>query len=187
MELQYPLLYLFRRHAKDSTGAGKFRGGVGVESAHTLHDAPEGKIRGVAYGVAGLENSGHGVFGGYPGAPSVIMLMEKTRVNELIAADRPPSALVELGGQEKILPYCNFELKESDVLYMRVAAGGGFGDPLERDPELVRRDVLNQIVSNDAARQIYGVVLKGQQFELDLEATKQLRAAMRRHEIGDTP
>src|SRR5205814_8918782 len=78
MELQYPLLYLFRRHAMDSPGAGKFRGGVGVESAHTLHDAPEGKIRGVAYGVAGLENSGHGMFGGYPGAPSVMLLMEKT-------------------------------------------------------------------------------------------------------------
>ncbi|HEX2477508.1 MAG TPA: hydantoinase B/oxoprolinase family protein, partial [Lacipirellulaceae bacterium] len=41
MELQYPLFYLFRRHAIDSAGAGKFRGGVAVESAHTLHDAPE--------------------------------------------------------------------------------------------------------------------------------------------------
>jgi N-methylhydantoinase B len=187
MELQYPLLYLFRRHAQDSTGAGKFRGGVGVESAHTLHDAPEGKLRGIAYGVAGLENSGHGMFGGYPGAPSVIMLREKTRVDELIAADRPPKALAELGGEERILPYCNFELKQSDVLYMRVAAGGGYGDPLERDPELVRRDVLNQIVSTDAARQIYGVVLKGQEFELDLEATEQLRAIMRKQEIGDAP
>jgi N-methylhydantoinase B len=125
------------------------------------------------------------MFGGYPGAPSVIMLKEKTRVNELIAANRPPSALVELGGRGKILPYCNFELKESDVLYMRVAAGGGYGDPLERDPELVRRDVLNQIVSRDAARQIYGVVLKDPEFELDLEATKQLRAAMKRNELGD--
>ena len=185
MELQYPLLYLFRRHATDSTGAGKFRGGVAVESAHTLHDAPEGKIRGVAYGVAGPENSGHGMFGGYPGAPSVITLMEKTMVNELIAANQPPSELARLGGQERSLPYCNFELKESDVLYMRVAAGGGYGDPLERDPELVRRDVINRIVSADAARQIYGVVLEDRQFELDLAATRQLRAAMRRHEIGD--
>ena len=185
MELQYPLLYLFRRHATDSTGAGKFRGGIAVESAHTLHDAPEGKIRGVAYGVAGPENSGHGMFGGYPGAPSVITLMENTMVNELIAANQPPSELARLGGQERSLPYCNFELKKSDVLYMRVAAGGGYGDPLERDPELVRRDVINRIVSADAARQIYGVVLEDRQFELDLAATRQLRAAMRRDEIGD--
>jgi N-methylhydantoinase B len=67
---------------------------------------------------------------------------------------------------------------------MRVAAGGGYGDPLERDPELVRQDVLNQIVSSDAARQIYGVVLQEQECELDIEATKQLRTAMRKRELG---
>ncbi|MGH8056971.1 MAG: hydantoinase B/oxoprolinase family protein, partial [Candidatus Entotheonellia bacterium] len=127
MELHYPLLYLFRRHAADSTGAGKFRGGVGVESAHKLHDGPEGRIRGVAYGVAGLENSGHGMFGGYPGAPSVMVLMEKTRVNELIVKNQPPIDIAALGGQRNVLPYCNFELQESDVLYMRVASGGGYG------------------------------------------------------------
>jgi N-methylhydantoinase B len=183
MEQQYPLLYLFRRHALDSTGAGKFRGGVGVESAHTLHDAPEGRIKGVAYGVAGLENSGHGLFGGHPGAPSVMRLMEKTRVNELIGKNQSPTDVTALGGEGKILPYCNFELKESDVLYMRVASGGGYGDPLERDPELVRRDVANMIVSAAAARDLYGVVLKDRERALDLEATRRLRALMRRKEI----
>jgi len=183
MELQYPLLYLFRRQATDSVGAGKFRGGIGVESAHKLHDAPEGRINGVAYGVAGLENSGHGMFGGYPGAPSVMLLMQKTRVNEMIAANKCPTDVAALGGQGKILPYCNFELQDSDVLYMRVASGGGYGDPLERDPELVRCDVMNVIVSAESARELYGVVLNGQEFELDLEATHQLRAEMRRKEI----
>jgi N-methylhydantoinase B len=183
MELQYPLLYLFRRHAVDSAGAGRFRGGVGVESAHTLHDAPEGKLRGVAYGVAGLENSGHGIFGGYPGVPSVMLLMEKTNVNELIAAHRPPTDMAALGGQEKILPYCNFDLVESDVLYMRVASGGGYGDPLERDPESVRQDVLNSIVSAAAAREIYGVVLAGVDCAVDHEATRQLRTELRKGEL----
>jgi N-methylhydantoinase B len=187
MEHQYPLLYLFRRHATDSAGAGKFRGGVGVESAHKLHDAPEGKIRGVAYGVAGLENSGHGMFGGYPGAPSVMMLMEKTRVNESIANNQPPTNLTALGGEKKILPYCNFELKEDDVLYMRVASGGGYGDPLARDPELVRRDVANKIVSVECARELYGVVIKGRELELDLEATRRLRAEIRKKEIEGSP
>lgn len=182
MELQYPLLYLFRRHARDSAGAGKFRGGVGVESAHTLHDAPEGKIRGVAYGVAGLENSGHGMFGGYPGAPSVMLKLAKTKVNESIADNRPPTQVAALGGQAEILPYCNFELGDGDVLYMRVASGGGYDDPLERDPELVRRDVANAIVSLDAARDVYGVVL-GSELQLDGAATRDLRAAMRRREL----
>jgi N-methylhydantoinase B len=183
MELQYPLLYLFRRHAMDSTGAGKFRGGVGVESAHTLHDAPEGKIRGVAYGVAGLENSGHGMFGGYPGAPSVMVLMEKTKVNELLASNKPPTQIASLSGQQKILPYCNFEINQGDVLYMRVASGGGYGDPLERDPELVRQDVANSIVSLAAAREVYGVVLPEDSLEVDVEATRRLRTKMRQQEI----
>jgi N-methylhydantoinase B len=185
MELQYPLLYLFRRHAMDSTGAGKFRGGVGVESAHTLHDAPEGKIRGVAYGVAGLENSGHGMFGGYPGAPSIMVLKEKTKVDELMANNRPPTDIASLGGHDKILPYCNFELNEKDVLYMRVASGGGYGDPLERDPQLVQKDVVNGLVSRDAARGIYGVVLDKSTGSVDFAATDELRTALRESELKE--
>jgi N-methylhydantoinase B len=183
MELQYPLLYLFRRHAPDSAGAGKFRGGVAVESGHTIHDAPEGKISGVAYGVAGLENSGHGIFGGYPGAPSVMVLTEKTRLKELLAANRSPTERGELEGRETVLPYCNFDLRESDVLYMRVASGGGYGDPFERDPEAVRRDALNLIVSPGAAREVYGVILTGPDFEVDVGATRQLRARLRKEEL----
>jgi len=183
MELQYPLLYLFRRHAQDSAGGGKFRGGVGVESAHMLHDAPEGKIRGVAYGVAGLENSGHGIFGGYPGAPSAMVLLEETHAEQLISAQRAPVDLAAIGGRPRTLPYCNFELKKGDVLYMQVASGGGYGDPLERDIELVRRDVLNGIVSRKTAHDIYGVVLMGERAQVDLAATQELRRSLREEEL----
>jgi N-methylhydantoinase B len=184
MEMQYPLLYLFRRHARDSAGAGKFRGGVGVESAHTLHDAPEGKIGGVAYGVASAANSGHGMFGGHPGAPSVMVKMAGTRVNQLLAQNQPATKLAELGGAREELPYCNFELCEGDVLFMRVASGGGVGDPLDREPELVRGDVANAIVSRAAARDVYGVVL-GSDHEIDQNATKALRQKMRHTTVDD--
>ena len=166
-----------------SAGCAAATGGVAVESGHTIHDAPEGKISGVAYGVAGLENSGHGIFGGYPGAPSVMVLTEKTRLKELLAANRPPTEKGELEGRETVLPYCNFELRESDVLYMRVASGGGYGDPFERDPEAVRRDVLNLIVSPGAAREVYGVILTGPDFGVDVDATRQLRARLRKEEL----
>jgi N-methylhydantoinase B len=185
MELHYPLLYLFRRHAKDSAGAGVFRGGVGVESAHTLHDAPEGKLRGVAYGVAGLRNSGHGIFGGYPGAPSLMMLLENTNVQKIMETNRSPIDVSELGGSSRLLPYCNFELGQQDVLYMRVASGGGYGDPLERDPDLVQKDVTNGLVSMDAAHGIYGVVLDEATRNVDLAATQELRKALRESEIKE--
>ncbi len=186
MELHYPLLYLFRRHAKDSAGAGMFRGGAGVESAHTLHDAPEGKIRGVAYGVAGLRNSGHGIFGGYPGAPSIMMLMEKTRVQEVMEKNQSPVDISELGGRSKLLPYCNFEVAQGDVLYMRVASGGGYGDPLEREPELVRQDFNNGLISRESARSIYGTVIGETGGEVDFAATQELRKALREGELKES-
>jgi N-methylhydantoinase B len=186
MELHYPLLYLFRRHAKDSAGAGAFRGGVGVESAHVLHDAPQGKLRGVAYGVAGLRNSGHGIFGGYPGAPSLMMLLENTNVEKIIETNRSPVDVSELGGSSRLLPYCNFELGQQDVLYMRVASGGGYGDPLERDPDLVHKDVTNGLVSKDAAGDIYGVVLDKDAASVDFAATRELRKALRERELKES-
>ena len=185
MELHYPLLYLFRRHAKDSAGAGRFRGGAGVESAHTLHDAPEGKIRGVAYGVAGLRNSGHGIFGGYPGAPSIMALVEKTRVQEVIGKNQSPVDISELGGHSKLLPYCNFEVAQGDVLYMRVASGGGYGDPLEREPELVRQDFENGLISRESALNIYGAVIDETDGKIDLAATEELRKTLREAELKE--
>ena len=186
MELHYPLLYLFRRHAKDSAGAGTFRGGAGVESAHTLHDAPQGKIRGVAYGVAGLRNSGHGIFGGYPGAPSIMMLMENTRVQEVMGKNQSPVDISELGGHSKLLPYCNFEVAQGDVLYMRVASGGGYGDPLEREPERVRQDFENGLISRESARDIYGAVIDEADGKVDFAATRELRKALREGELKES-
>ena len=99
LELNFPLMYLFRRHVQDGGGAGKFAGGVGVEATVKLHDAPEEKIKGVAFGVAGLRNSGVGMFGGYPGAPSLLTLLEGTRVNEFLAAHQCIDDLTVLGGR----------------------------------------------------------------------------------------
>ena len=174
-ELNFPVLYLFRRHATDSAGPGRFRGGLAVETAHTPHDAPEGRLGGVAYGVAGLRNSGHGMYGGYPGAPSVIVLRESTRVREVMNSDRNAVDLDEVGGTERVLPYCNFDFNDGDVLYMRVASGGGYGDPLTRRPDRVRADVVDGAVSEDAARDIYGVAFKPETREVDDAATEALR------------
>ena len=151
-----------------------------METAHIPHDAPEGKLGGVAYGVAGLRNSGHGMYGGYPGAPSVIVLREGTRAREVMERDRCAVDLDEVGGQEQALPYCNFEFKEGDVLYMRVASGGGYGDPLTREPGRVRGDVVDGVVSEDAAREIYGVALNSETRELDPDATDALRRRLGR-------
>ena len=57
---------------------------------------------------------------------------------------------------------------------VRTGGGGGWGDPRERDPELVRADVMEELVSREAAREKYGVVLRDD-LTVDVEATKKQR------------
>ena len=185
LEANFPLLYLFRRNTKGGAGAGRYRGGTGGESALTVHDAPEGKIKGVALGVAGLRNSGQGMFGGYPGAPSLLLLKEGTRVAEIIAADKSPDQLDDVGGSGRLLPYCEFDIGKNDVLYMRMSSGGGYGDPLEREPERVLNDVEDGIVSRAEAGEIYGVVLQGDDLVLDPAATDDLRLSLRQDRLRE--
>ena len=67
------------------------------------------------------------------------------------------------------------------VIRIRTTGGGGWGDPLERDPALVVRDVLWGKVSRTAAAADYGVVVTGDEDEpsLDVERTDALRARLR--------
>jgi N-methylhydantoinase B len=64
------------------------------------------------------------------------------------------------------------------LLVIGLPGGGGFGSSLERDPQLVREDVLDGLVSPHQARELYGVVL-GEDDNVDESATQQLRAQMR--------
>jgi N-methylhydantoinase B len=61
----------------------------------------------------------------------------------------------------------------SEVI-VRTGGGGGWGEPLERDPERVRWDVVEEFVSTEAARDLYGVVLK-EDLSVDRAATRDLR------------
>ena len=157
VEANFPLLYLYRRHLQDGAGAGKYRGGAGEESLLMTHDAPEAKLQIVALGVAGLRNSGFGIYGGHPGAPSILVHVEDSDVRKAVAA--------------KTLP--------DELLYLRCANGGGYGDPLERNPEDVQQDVIDGLVSPKAAESIYGVVLADGQ-GVDADATQEKRKALGR-------
>ncbi|MFM7247490.1 MAG: hydantoinase B/oxoprolinase family protein, partial [Actinomycetota bacterium] len=73
-------------------------------------------------------------------------------------------------------------LDAGDCLQITVPSGGGYGDPLDRDPALVLSDVLDEFTTRDLAAQDYGVVLVGEGFGLavDHAATDRLRAERRR-------
>jgi len=83
------------------------------------------------------------------------------------------------------IEYRTFDLKylePGDILDQDSGGGGGVGSPLERDVEKVRWDALNEYISIEAARNIYGVVIDAKTFEVDAEATKTLRKKLKREE-----
>jgi N-methylhydantoinase B len=108
------------------------------------------------------------------------MLLEDSELAVLIAERKYPSDMGDLGGHSRLLPYSELELKKDDVLYIRAASGGGFGDPLEREPGLVSEDVRNGLVSKETAEQVYGVVMDESTLAPDLSKTQERRLSLRR-------
>jgi N-methylhydantoinase B len=72
-------------------------------------------------------------------------------------------------------PYGLTQLKPGDSVTIDAAGGGGHGNPLDRDPELVENDVLEGYVSLEKAKEDYGVVIDPETMKVDREATKRLR------------
>ena len=106
-------------------------------------------------------------------------------IAEAIAAGKSPDQLDELGGSSRLLPYCEFNVGKNDVLYMRMSSGGGYGDPLEREPQRVLQDVEDGIISRQEAREIYGVAIEGSDPALNLAATEKWRAELRQERLRE--
>jgi N-methylhydantoinase B len=70
-------------------------------------------------------------------------------------------------------------VQPDDILWSRTGGGGGVGNPLDRDVERVRWDVLNEYISSGKARNVYGVVLRKDADEVDVKATKELRKKLK--------
>jgi N-methylhydantoinase B len=120
------------------------------------------------------------MMGGYPGSVNVYKFKRSTDVFDHLKRSEIPNDIADVKGEDITLQLRqeNFVQKPDDVYAVIWSAAGGFGDPLERDPEKVREDVVEQrSVSAAAAREIYGVVIEGDR--LDLAATRKLRGERR--------
>lgn len=154
VEARSPLMMVRREFRTDSGGPGTYRGGLG----HWM------VIRGVNVGrpyrfspfFDRTNNPASGYQGGKNGAPGIYELSDGRRPN--------PKATVWVD-------------PDTDII-MGLPGGGGYGDPLDRDPRAVRDDVLDELVSPERAREDYGVVLTPD-LEIDWEATDRLRAERR--------
>ncbi|HET9286530.1 MAG TPA: hydantoinase B/oxoprolinase family protein [Gaiella sp.] len=174
-ELNTPIRYLFRRAVPDSGGPGKYRGGVCHEYAFTPNGANEVGL--VLFGKGTRAPMSLGIFGGYPGCNVGYTTFRQANVHEL------PDRLEELRGSEQFDQFWGtLELHDGDVQYVRFMGGGGYGDPLDREPELVLRDVLAGLVTDGPARDIYGVVVAAG--SVDGDATRARRRELRAERLG---
>jgi N-methylhydantoinase B len=178
VEQWYPILYLYRKEDMDGGGAGKWRGGTGLRSGITPYRAESISIVTNTAGQSVSAQNAPGLFGGFPSPAGHYVIRRQTNLKAEFAARRVPSNIdnLEAGETIKLMGKSNgTSLETGDVFELRVGGGGGYGDPLERDPALVAEDVLYGWVSRDAAQAIYGVVLASDD-GVDAAATDSLRA-----------
>lgn len=155
LEDRFPILVEEYGFRQDSCGPGKFRGGLGLVRQYRLL-APEAmmQIRADRH-----SHRPYGLFGGQAAAPST---------NTLNPDDNP-----------ELLPSkVTREIGRGEVIRHEQAGGGGYGDPLTRDPAKVVADIADEKISAEFARTRFGVVLAAAGEMADLTATAKLRARM---------
>jgi N-methylhydantoinase B len=120
-----------------------------------------------------------GLAGGYPANTNYYLFKRNTDILQRFARRRMPNDIAEVEGQEELLQLRQIDIYQgpSDVYEVAFAAGAGYGDPLERDPEAVRKDVYLEDISLRAAREIFCVALvgEGEKLRVDGAATAELR------------
>lgn len=162
-EAEYPVLYLFRRHLRDSGGPGMYRGGRSGELAYTTHDAPGRGLDGLFAGTGAEMPNAIGLAGGMPGsAIRVARVVNTDLIDRLERQNKLPLHLDEVKGELQIL-CCKHErspMAKGDVWFHSWQAGGGYGDPLHRDPKSVLDDLQRGAISLHAAENIYGIKLR---------------------------
>jgi len=155
-EAENPIQLLAYEFVPDKAGAGKYRGGVPFRRDYRLlEDEAVLQVR--------SDRRTHrpfGLYGGSPGAPSENYLNPD--------------------GENRLLPSkLTMTMRKDDVFRHVLAGAGGWGDPLERDPAAVLRDVRNELLSPARAERDYGVVIDVKRWQVDAAATARRRTEIR--------
>jgi N-methylhydantoinase B len=156
IEADYPIRIERYALMPNSGGAGHNRGGLGIVREYRI------LADDIYFGVRSdkVIHPPHGLFGGATGAPAINQLHSAGRVQDLPAM--PTNAMT---------------LQSGDTYRHVMAGGGGFGNPLTREPERVLEDVLDERITVDHARDAYGVII-APDGTIDHAATGALRGRM---------
>ena len=159
LELHYPIRVEENEIETDAMGCGKWIGGPGLR---TSFRPIAGGMEWIGFGE-GLKNPPHGVNGGTmsPGGGIYIEHVDGSRTFSSSAGQMP--------------------IKDDEILGSVSSGGGGWGNPLDRDAEQVRRDLRDEWISSETARDVFGVVVKDDlEKTIDQEATEARRAELRK-------
>ncbi|MCD4716982.1 MAG: hydantoinase B/oxoprolinase family protein [Desulfobacterales bacterium] len=158
-ESDTPLIVEKRELIPDSAGPGKMKGGLGRSVVFRVPDDEYAPIPPVNLGIQSgrYQYPPEGLFGG------------KDSIKARFLINGEPGN-----------PYGLSQVGPGDVVTMDAAGGGGFGDPLEREPELVENDVADGYVSIERAREDYGVVIDPETLTIDANASEKLRASLKK-------
>jgi N-methylhydantoinase B len=183
-ESRAAVLQVYRRECADSAGPGRFRGGVGIETGILPHKN-QGPIASVTLASGVSQPEGHGLSGGGAAPVKSNIVLRGSNARELFAAGEVPVSAGELSQREVdvLAAKDHTTLTDGDFLVALIPGGGGYGDPLRRDPHAVARDVAAGLVSAEIAAGVYGVVLAAA--EADLAASASRRDAIRAQRLSE--
>jgi N-methylhydantoinase B len=153
-ESDTPLLVESKELLADSGGPGRMKGGIGQREVFRVPDDQYAPLPPVNLGIqAGRHiHPPEGLFGGNPGAKAQFL------VNGVSGN-----------------PFGLTQLKPGDVVTIDAAGGGGYGNPFEREPEMVERDVIEGYVSLERAKEDYRVAIDPVSLRVDRAETKKTR------------
>ena len=194
MEEEVPFLQLVsKRLVRDNQGFGKFRGGMGYEMIVASRGTPSWGFMTVTSGSK--FSSIPGMFGGYGCPVYPLAIVKGINIYDIIKEDPSQFDLsmervmneqpYEGGDYQSAHMGLQFDVAKEGELYMIAqGAGGGYGDVLERDPELVVTDLELDRISAKVATDIYGVVWEPGTYVVHEQATRELRTQIRADRIS---
>jgi N-methylhydantoinase B len=176
-----PILYLYRREMEDSPGAGRFVGGATIGVSFTAHKSDEILHQVATCGVT--HPTATGLFGGMPGPPNTYRFKTGNgSVHDVVLRsdrlDPEDPDTRELSPKE-----ANLLQRPGDIYEVICTGAAGFGDPLEREPHAVARDVDEGRYTRPVAERLFGVVF-ADGVAVDADATAERRRQIRLERLG---
>ncbi len=190
MENEFPMLVPFSEYRADSGGCGKYRGGLGTAQLWVTHHVAQ--MYSAPHGTNSLVQTQQPLYGGYAAPTTPLVRVKDADVEKLLAANGAltlstgsmlEGAIGRLSSEHR--SQTPRAIAKGRMVGLSFSSGGtGYGDPLDRDPAAVQRDLRDKLISQWQARNIYKVACDPETLRLDLTKTARLRDQERRARVA---